>query len=344
MSEPDALLDLVPDALLTVSVCGTVRYANAAARALLGADAIGSQLADALAPEARPRFADYLRRSSGSGSSTIGAFDVTDAAGTSRRFTFRARQLSGMGPGPVVLGLRVHESGLSRFSVLAQTVRRLNQQVRLRQAAQHELESALHERDLLLRELQHRVKNQLQMLMSMFSAAGRRGAGPELAAFLSAVRGRLVAMSVVHDAMHHSRTLDSASAGVLLRALVVAVANAHCPEAEVELDVEDHEIYSEKALPIALMVNELITNACKYGLVNGCGQIRVRFRRVGNEYELTIHNSGPGLPEPAAPGGRRSGLGLVEALAGQLFGTLSMENDAGAKCTVRFPVRRELAA
>jgi two-component sensor histidine kinase len=107
----------------------------------------------------------------------------------------------------------------------------------------------------------------------------------------------------------------------------------------VDCDATEGLLPNDVAVPLALILNELITNAAKYG-ANARGEVRVRVRltRDGSEYTLLVEDEGSGF-EPASEGRRSSGLGLVRGLASQIGGAFEIERAEGARCTIRFPIR-----
>lgn len=205
-------------------------------------------------------------------------------------------------------------------------------QMELRVAARR----AVSQREMLLRELHHRVKNNLQILLSIVSSVERRAKSSETIDFLRSLRGRLLALGSAHDAMQETESLGSGRTGQLLEQIAKTVRSALAADAELETHVEDHEVSNDVLLPLALILNELMTNALKYGLDEGMGKIVVSFRQLKDEYELTVRDFGPGLSR-SEPTTKSSGLGFVTGLARQLHGGFEAQSDGGAQCTVRFP-------
>lgn len=193
---------------------------------------------------------------------------------------------------------------------------------------------AVAQREMLLQELHHRVKNNLQILLSVVSSAERRAQSPETVAFVRALRGRLHALGSAHDAMRDVGSLDTGRTGRLLEELTTTIGSALGEEDELVTQIEDHEVRHDVLLPLALILNELLTNAFKYGR-NAPAKITVAFRLKGKDFELIVRDSGPGFPDGGAD--RSSGLSFVRALAGQINGSFVTQNDAGAFCAVTFP-------
>ena len=196
--------------------------------------------------------------------------------------------------------------------------------------------TAIAQREMLLRELHHRVKNNLQILLSIVGSGERRARSMETVSFIRSLRGRLLAVSSAHDAMRDAETLGRGRTSELLEQLSQTVRAALGGDADLVTEVEDHEVTSEVLLPLALMLNELLTNAYKHGLQDGRGRVEVRFRRTGDSYELSVRDDGPGFSDSGVAR-TSSGLSFVTGLARQIGGGFETRNESGAVCSVTFP-------
>lgn len=195
--------------------------------------------------------------------------------------------------------------------------------------------TAVAQREMLLQELHHRVKNNLQILLSVVSSAERQAQSADTVAFVRALRGRLLAVGSAHDAMRDVESLDTGRTGQLLEGLVETIGSALAEEGELVTQIEDHEVTHDVLLPLALVLNELLTNALKYGR-NAPAKIAVAFHLDRGNYELTVRDPGRGFPDGEAVT-RSSGLSFVKALVRQLNGQFSTRNENGAVCSVTFP-------
>jgi two-component sensor histidine kinase len=197
--------------------------------------------------------------------------------------------------------------------------------------------NAVAQREMLLHELHHRVKNNLQILLSIVGSQERRARSEETISFIRSLRGRLLAMSSAHNTMRNAEAAGTGRTGELLEQLSQMVGTALGSDAELVTEIEDHTVGSEVVLPLALILNELLTNAYKYGLQDGRGTVHVRFSRSGGEYELSVRDDGPGFSDSGDPR-TSSGVPFVTGLARQLGGSFEMRNENGAVCSVTFPV------
>ncbi|MFN4100437.1 MAG: sensor histidine kinase, partial [Pararhodobacter sp.] len=197
-----------------------------------------------------------------------------------------------------------------------------------------ELQEALRQNRILLRELQHRVKNNIQLIMSLtkISAAGYKS--PEVAAVTDILRGRLQAMAAVQEALYQASEVETVMAQGFLSDVVHTSARASGASSAVSLSLEDVPLSSNEAHALALIANELVTNAAKHGLRNGQGQIGVTFSDTGSNYRLDVRDDGAGFAEGVAA--RSSGLSLVRGLCRQIGGRLEIDGNNGTRCSVVF--------
>ncbi|RAI58472.1 sensor histidine kinase [Roseicella frigidaeris] len=206
-------------------------------------------------------------------------------------------------------------------------------------------EAVARERGLLLEEMSHRIRNDMQRLISLLQA--QAGADPAAAPALLQAAGRIQVLGRVHRRLATRRNGGKVDSRAFLEGLVEDLGAALVPESGVALtaQAEAHPLPVAVAADLGLVVNELVTNALKYAFPHQRGGIvRVGFRRGGGEYSLTVADNGIGLAgerRAAAEGG--SGMRLVQALAGQLGGRLELRGGevGGTLCTLHFPVAAE---
>ncbi|WP_245906703.1 sensor histidine kinase [Teichococcus aestuarii] len=344
-------LQALSEPALLVGTPGRIFFANRAALARLGpgVQAGGDLLVLCPGAEAGSALRHYLLRCSGSRSALPGAADLRDSAGQMVRFRCEAGLLipAEEGETPLLL-LRLSEAD-RRFSVLTRKIRELNEEIMERRRAQILLEQALGERDLLLRELHHRVKNNIHMLSGMLSAARREAGAPEAAAALEEASRRLAAVGAVHQMLYQGSNFQGVPGEEFVAKIATMVAEASGTRGCLVVEAEPVGIGNDAAIPLALVLNELVANAVKHGArTNGTpGRIWVGLSAAPDDsVELWVEDEGPGF-EPAAGVVRRaSGLGLVRGLARQIGGTFSVGRSraGGARCVVRFQGQSASAA
>jgi two-component sensor histidine kinase len=187
--------------------------------------------------------------------------------------------------------------------------------------------------ETLLRELHHRVKNSLMTVQSLIMV---RGGGPDRDTVL---RQRVMALAQVHDLLHISDFVSRLDLGAFLQALCANPAIVP-PERGIPVScrAEQAEINVEDAVPLSLVVVELVTNALKHAFPDGrSGRIEVILVRDAAQAVLTIRDDGIGLPE-AKTGRRASGLRLVDRLVAQLRATLEVKSEDGTSFRLTFPL------
>src|SRR6185437_1268288 len=190
---------------------------------------------------------------------------------------------------------------------------------------------------VLLDELNHRVKNNMQMLHSLLRTAQRETDDVNARAVLANATDRIGAMAAAQQVLYDAGATMGYSARQFLGAVCDSARQALGEN--IRLDVADCDVEmlsNDTAMPLALIIHELIINAAKHG-INGRGEgsIRVGLTRNGKSYSLSVEDDGPGFVLEQVRK-RSSGLGLVFGLARQLGGTVKVEKDAGARCVVEF--------
>ncbi|MBW8268994.1 sensor histidine kinase [Caldovatus aquaticus] len=356
-----AVLRALPEPALVVEPDGRIVLANAAAAACFGPDLAGSGQGGgalaALCPEDDPavleRLRAYLDRCAGTRAPLPGGLALRRADGAVTRFRCSGALVVPPSPEggtrPRLL-LRLVPSGDERFAALASQLRALHAEIRARRRIQAALEEALRERETLVRELHHRVKNSLHMLSGMLGAARRDAQAAETKAILAEVENRLAAIGTVHQMLYGAGSLVAVRADEVVTALCPLVLRAlGADRRRVEVEAAPLEVPNDVAVPLALILNELLTNALKHG-GGGVTPGGVRVRLVlpdgdGGGLALVVEDDGPGFAPAVAAGRRASGLGLVHGLVRQLGGSFVVEfrsgsTGGGARCVVRLGARR----
>jgi two-component sensor histidine kinase len=196
-----------------------------------------------------------------------------------------------------------------------------------------EAEKTAQTRQMMLQELNHRVKNSLQMIDSLIRLQKARPEGPDL----DAVASRVMAIAQIHDLLHRSADALNVDFAALLGAICRSQAIVP-PERGVELvcDSDALSVRAALATPLALVAVELVTNAVKHAFGPSGGRIALTLRASGREATLTVEDDGRGLP--AAPR-RSSGIRVVDALVTQLRGELAVDSGPrGTRYAIRFPL------
>lgn len=320
---------------MLVTAGGRVEMANDAARRLFGRELIGSELAERVtAPQDLLR---YLVRCSGSNRPTIGSATFCLAEGGERKLQLEAGLFrAGDGAGLARLIVRCRPRGAEEFSILGRKIRELNAEIRQRRRVQAALEESLGQKDMLLRELQHRTKNHTQMLLGMFSTLAAGARSEEARELLQTALARLRSIGAAQQLMYEVERLDTVPAAMLVRGVCEAIAESWPSGIELGVDTEDAALPNDVAVPVALILNELLSNALKHGLGFGTGRVAVDLHRVDRDLVLSVWDSGRGMA-PGTGEGRSSGLSIVRGLCRQIGGRFDTTAGEGMRVTVRFP-------
>ena len=207
-----------------------------------------------------------------------------------------------------------------------------------------DLERTLGERNLLVREVYHRVKNNLQMVDSMLAMQSRHIADPAVLDALTQLRNRVHALAVVHAQLMTSRNLKSFDASEFLKELAGNLSAAVRPSTRgvpITVEADSVAITLDIAIPMGLLLTELITNSAKHAGTDAEAGIRVRFRvPPERRAQLTVEDNGldPAAPDRFAASADSLGAKLVKGFVRQLDGTMSVEYARGMRVTIEFPL------
>jgi two-component sensor histidine kinase len=215
------------------------------------------------------------------------------------------------------------------------------------QEALAEQRKAATEREVLLREVYHRVKNNLQIIQSLVRLGARDLEPSQREPFEAAVR-RIGAMARVHTLLYSSPDLASIDFRDYLDGLVRELADAYGADErgiETGLDAQPVRVPLDTAVPLAFIAVELLTNAYKHAFPDGRrGEVRISLREEGDQGVLVIEDDGVGVP-PTAPGGRRPlGLVIVGKLVQQIAGVLTEPETGRSVYRLVFPLQLEQPA
>jgi PAS domain S-box-containing protein len=203
------------------------------------------------------------------------------------------------------------------------------------------------EREILLREVHHRVKNDLELISSILSMQGRRLTDPRAIAALEDCEARVRAIGLIHELMYRADKPSRVQMAQTVRTLAVAmfrVADTGAGRIELVLDVEGEQTLNvERAIPCALILNELITNAFKHAFPNGrAGSVSVSLREPKpGQVVLVVADDGAGMPPDLDLSSERLlGWRLVESLAEQLEARLTIDRSRGMTVELTFDSNR----
>jgi len=214
--------------------------------------------------------------------------------------------------------------------------------------ARHESNEALrrgaYEKTVMLQEIHHRVKNNLQMISSLINFQMEHVRNPETRAILRVTQTRVHSIALIHEKLYQSPLLATVDMGEYTRGLVAMLMQTHDKQVLAEVRAGDIVLPVDLGLPCGLILSELVTNALKHAFPAGAGHeprppaIVIDLRRDKSGFVLSVADNGVGLCEPLSAGDTKSlGLRLVGMFAEQLGGTVVFSSDEGTRCTVAFP-------
>jgi two-component sensor histidine kinase len=192
------------------------------------------------------------------------------------------------------------------------------------------------ETEIMLRELQHRMKNNLQVIVSFLSLQGRESTNEETRERIGRVMDRVMAIGLAHDQLSFKNSASNVDMRDYLKALCANI-DPRRPNLTIDTEFDPVSIPLDRAVPIGLILNELVTNSVKYAFDEDGGVINVTFRlnETIGEAELCVRDNGRGMG-PARAGSL--GLRLVESLSRQLGGRLtSPDVQKGTSTALTFP-------
>ena len=196
------------------------------------------------------------------------------------------------------------------------------------------------QKELLLREIHHRVKNNLAIVISMLSLQARSNPDPILTGIIQDIELRIRSMALIHEHLYRSENLDRIPLADYLKSLSAVIASTfQRPNIHFHSQLESMDSNIEAALPVGLIANELLTNAFKYAFPGGTGgNITLSLKQLeGDQVEMTVSDDGIGLPEHFSVEEQSTlGMFMVRLLIEQLYGKLQIENEKGTTFRITF--------
>lgn len=240
---------------------------------------------------------------------------------------------------PVEIGLNPIETE-EGIMVLASIV-----DITERRRVQQTLERALQEKTVLLNEVHHRVKNNLQVISSLLNLQATHSNDPALRAILSESQNRVRAMALTHQLLYERKDYSRVDLGEYLDRLTQLLVGSYREGSarigvRKELPTDTLYLDLDRAIPCGLIVTEWVTNAFKHAFPYlRAGEISLELRAIGDEIELIVADNGIGLPKDFSLLTLKSlGLQLVPLLVEQIGGHYSIESDTGTRFVLRLPI------
>lgn len=207
-------------------------------------------------------------------------------------------------------------------------------------AAQNKfIEASLAEKEVLLREIHHRVKNNLQIVSSLLSLQSSYITDEGALDAIRESRARVHSMSLIHQNLYTDEGLIGIDVDAYISALATSLFHSYNIRENIalETDIAPLKLDVDTVIPLGLILNELLTNCLKYAFVNRDeGRVRVALREEEGSLLLSVHDDGVGLPPDAEAGAKKSfGHKMISAFLQKLKGTMDMRSDDGARVDIR---------
>lgn len=217
----------------------------------------------------------------------------------------------------------------------------IDEDINEKKLASEKLKEALSEKDTLLKEVHHRVKNNFQVISSLLKLQSRKVADPGMKSILDESQSRIILMANIHEMLYKSQNLSHIDFGgnvkELLRRLV-DLYGGNSRSVKFNVVTNDIDLSVDKAIPCSLIVNELVSNSLKYAFKSwDNAQIEISLSKESDKYTLIISDNGTGFPDGFDHSRSESlGLLIVNTLAAQIDAEITSYNDGGAVYMIKF--------
>jgi two-component sensor histidine kinase/putative methionine-R-sulfoxide reductase with GAF domain len=215
--------------------------------------------------------------------------------------------------------------------------------------AEEQVRESLREKEILLQEINHRVKNNLQIISSLLNLQSRDISDERVLRSFQTGQDRIGAMAMVHEKLYQSDDLARIDFEEYLRSLSSSLMSSYgltSRNIDLEINAENVLLGVDTAIPCGVIVNELVSNSLKHAFPEDRdGKIAVSFHEDDGQYKMVFMDDGVGMPgqlDLSCPS--TLGLTIVNALIGQLKGTMELDTGGGCKISITFPVKTPLYA
>ena len=213
-----------------------------------------------------------------------------------------------------------------------------------RKRAEDVVNASLGEKEVLIKDINHRVKNNLQIISSLLSLQSQDIQDEKALRALNVSQDRINAMARVHEKLSQSEDLASLDFGEYIKSLADDLRSSYglrSKNVKLKIDVNDTLMGVDTAIPCGLIINELVSNSLKHAFPgNRSGEIVVSFLEADGQYTMVIKDNGVGFPDGVDISHPSSlGLTIVDALVRQLGGTIEIIPSGGSEISITFPAK-----
>lgn len=236
----------------------------------------------------------------------------------------------------------LHSKVKSHLKEIQEHTIRLNQEIDERKRVEEQAKNSLKEKEILLREIHHRVKNNMQIISSLLNLQSQYVKDKESFEMFRESRNRILSMAFVHEKLYQSKDLTKIDFDDYIRSMtqhLLRTCSVDPRAVRLNINCSDIFLSIDMAVPCGLIINELISNAFKHAFPEGRkGEITIDFRPdADNRLTLVVSDTGIGLPKDIDISNSKTlGLQLIKDLVDQLGGTLNIERDGGATFRITF--------
>jgi PAS domain S-box-containing protein len=314
------IIQSMRDMLIVADGDATIRRLNPAACSELGwrpADLIGRPLAELFSVDGRPADADFPQT-------------LADGA----ECVMRSRSQERIPVHCSVAEMRDETGRLEGLVCVASNISR-------QKDTEQRLLASLREKELLLKEVHHRVKNNLQVISSLLNLQAQELSDPQMVRLFQESQGRVRSLALIHEQLYRSNDLSQIDFAAYLQELVERLAQGMGKTAarvRLHFDLAPSQLPLDLAIPCGMIVNELVSNALEHAFPEGrSGVVRIAFGGDATGYDLTVADDGVGLSEELLAGKPGTlGLKVVQALTRQIRGRLDLQQAQGSVFAIHF--------
>lgn len=240
---------------------------------------------------------------------------------------------------PIESGLKYYEARIKKLNDCE--VLCIVRDITEAKQAEDKLNKSLKEKDVLLKEIHHRVKNNLQIVSSLLSLQSQYIKEPDSVEIFKESQSRIISMALIHEKLYQTGDLTRINLSEYTSELVSDLFQSYSVNTYlVKYEVESKNILLNinTAIPCGLIINELVTNSIKHAFPNNrSGEIKIKIEYQGDDFLLNVQDNGVGFPENLDIGDVKTlGLQLVTSLTRQLDGTIELDRKGGTSFTIKF--------
>jgi len=231
---------------------------------------------------------------------------------------------------------------LSRLHLAVKNAIKRKKDLDRKSEGEEKIKESLKEKEVMLREIHHRVKNNMQIIISLLRLQAREAKSDEASEMFRKSQSRIMTMALIHEKLYRSENLSEIEFGSYIKILIDHLLSSYAVNPNkfhLETDIKNIFLDINRAIPCGLIINELVTNSITHAFPEDKeGSIKVAMSRTEDDhYMLTVNDDGVGFPEGINIRDARSlGLQLVNDLVLQLHGSIEIERKKGTKYTILF--------